>query len=64
LSRYTVQLTSKAGDWLRAQRDAKLQARIIAATERLADNPHPPGCVKLSGVDDVWRIRVGDYRIL
>ena len=64
MSRYTVQFTPKAGDWLRSQRDAKLQSRIVAAAERLADNPRPPGCVKLSGVEDVWRIRIGDYRIL
>ena len=29
----------------------------------LADDPGPPGYVKLKGRED-WRIRVGDYRIV
>jgi mRNA interferase RelE/StbE len=29
----------------------------------LADDPRPPGAVKLAGRDD-YRIRVGDYRIV
>jgi mRNA interferase RelE/StbE len=32
--------------------------------ERLASTPRPPGCKKLKGGDDEWRIRVGDYRIV
>lgn len=38
--------------------------RIIAAAEALATDPFPPGCVKLSGSERSYRIRVGDYRIL
>lgn len=38
--------------------------RILDALEELADNPRPPGCVKLEGEDNLWRIRVGDYRIV
>ncbi len=38
--------------------------RIIAAVEALMDNPFPVGCVKLSGSERSYRIRVGDYRIL
>ena len=30
----------------------------------LADNPRPAGCKKLSGYNDQWRIRVGDYRVV
>jgi mRNA interferase RelE/StbE len=30
----------------------------------LAVNPRPPGCRKLSGQDDVFRVRVGRYRVL
>jgi mRNA interferase RelE/StbE len=30
----------------------------------LADEPRPAGCRKLAGLDDAWRIRVGDYRIV
>jgi mRNA interferase RelE/StbE len=38
--------------------------RILARIEGLASNPRPPGCVKLQGADDLWRIRVGDYRVI
>ena len=38
--------------------------RIIAAAEALLQNPFPMGCVKLSGSDQSYRIRVGNYRIL
>jgi len=38
--------------------------RIISRAEALASIPRPPGCVKLQGADDLWRIRVGDYRVI
>jgi len=41
-----------------------LQARILSKAESLANDPHPSGCVKLSGSDSLWRIRVGDWRIV
>ena len=40
------------------------QKRIVAAAEGLGDDPRPPGRVKLKGEDDLWRIRVGNYRIV
>jgi mRNA interferase RelE/StbE len=27
-------------------------------------NPRPPGCVKLSGTENLWRFRMGVYRII
>jgi mRNA interferase RelE/StbE len=30
----------------------------------LAENSRPPGCKKLRGYKDHWRIRVGDWRVL
>jgi mRNA interferase RelE/StbE len=30
----------------------------------LASNLRPHGCVKLQGADDLWRIRVGEYRVI
>jgi mRNA interferase RelE/StbE len=41
-----------------------LVARIVPRLENLVSNPRPPGCKKLSGGDDEWRIRVGDYRVV
>jgi len=41
----------------------KLRRAIVRRIQSLADEPRPPGCVKLSGADK-YRIRIGDYRIL
>ena len=43
------------------QRD---QRRIVARVSRLADEPRPVGCERLSGLDDAWRIRIGAYRVV
>lgn len=41
-----------------------LLRRLVAAIDALADDPRPPGCKKLVGQHDHWRIRVGDWRII
>ena len=38
--------------------------RIVARAEALAADPHPPGSMKLQGAEDLWRVRVGVYRIV
>jgi mRNA interferase RelE/StbE len=40
------------------------QVRVLRVIQGLAANPRPPGCRKLSGQDDVFRVRVGRYRVL
>ena len=42
---------------------ANIRRRVVAALEDLRHDPRPPGCVKLTG-DDLWRIRVGVYRVV
>ena len=44
--------------------DQKARARIWTTISGLADDPRPRGCVKLSNADDLWRLRIGDYRIV
>jgi mRNA interferase RelE/StbE len=38
--------------------------RIFHRIEDLADEPSPSGCKKLAGSRDLWRIRVGDCRVV
>jgi mRNA interferase RelE/StbE len=38
--------------------------RIVRAVDALSRNPRPPGCRKLTGSENDWRIRVGDYRVI
>ncbi len=40
------------------------QRRIVRAVEALSDDPRPDGVKKLAGDENLWRIRVGDYRIV
>jgi mRNA interferase RelE/StbE len=41
-----------------------MKSRIEEKIESLAFNPMPHGCVKLSGFENTYRVRVGDYRII
>jgi len=41
-----------------------LAERILAKTTSLGQEPRPPGCIKLAGGSSLWRIRVGDYRVV
>ena len=38
--------------------------RIFPKIEALAKEPRPKGCRKLRGEKNLWRIRVGDYRVI
>lgn len=40
------------------------QRRLTRAMLALPEDPFPPGSRKLSGHDDVFRIRVGVYRVI
>lgn len=40
-----------------------LLRRIAQAISELAEDPRPSGCVKLIGHGNMYRIRVGDWRI-
>jgi mRNA interferase RelE/StbE len=42
----------------------KFRIRIVDALEGLRIDPRPRGCMKLKGTDDLWRLRVGQYRII
>lgn len=38
--------------------------RIQDAIDSLAGEPRPPGCLKMRGPAPLWRIRIGEYRII
>jgi mRNA interferase RelE/StbE len=44
--------------------EATVARRIISRVAALASEPRPQGCVKLQGAADLWRIRIGDYRVV
>lgn len=38
--------------------------RVISHIKKLADNQRPPGSRKITGSQNSWRIRIGDYRVI
>jgi mRNA interferase RelE/StbE len=42
----------------------RLARRIREAIVALADDPRPPGCRKLEGRENEWRVRVGTWRVI
>ena len=60
---YRIRLTPEARrNLLKLPKDVlrRVDARILA----LAEEPRPRQSRKLRGADDLWRVRVGDYRIV
>ena len=63
MSQYTVEISRQAVKTV-ARFERADQLRIRAAIDLLADEPRPPGCVKLADEASAYRVRVGDYRIV
>jgi mRNA interferase RelE/StbE len=57
-------LVSKTASKELADLPTQVVNRIVPAIKNLGDNPRPPGCKKLKGEHDAWRIRIGDYRVI
>jgi len=60
---YSITFARSARKELEALSNPQLQ-RIFSRIESLADLPRPSGCKKLRGSDGLWRIRIGDYRVI
>ncbi len=41
-----------------------IAAHVITAIDALENTPFPRGAVKLSGPEELYRLRVGDYRVI
>ena len=59
---YTVSIGKVAQREIRSL-DQTVRARVIKAIRTLS-NPRPEGCIKLVGSSNLWRIRIGDWRVL
>jgi mRNA interferase RelE/StbE len=60
---YKVSVARSARKSLQAI-DRQVSLRIISRLESLAQDPRPPGCAKLEGASQLWRIRIGNYRVV
>jgi len=63
VARYAIEIKPSAQRELDDLEDA-LFARVDRKILTLADNPRPPGCKKLKGYRNHWRIRIGDWRVV
>ena len=61
---YQVTVERRAAKFLRTLTDKRLALRLREAIDGLAENPRAPGSVKLQGDGELYRVRVGDYRIV
>lgn len=63
MSEYSITFARSARKELEAL-GRPLVARVLSRIEALGKNPRPSGCRKLVGQGNLWRIRVGDYRVI
>jgi len=63
LATYAVELTPAAERQL-DKLTSRARTVVAAALAALASNPRPPGCTKLAGKDQLWRVRVLQFRII
>jgi len=60
---WQIQMSSSAARRLR-KLDPPVQKRIGSLIDSLVSEPRPPGCLKLTGTRNLWRVRTGDYRVI
>jgi mRNA interferase RelE/StbE len=60
---YDIQVSEAAKDFLKTIHKIDLK-KIVKKIDQLTHDPRPRGVEKLSGEDDIYRIRSGDYRII
>lgn len=60
---YRIEVKSQAEKAL-AKIPNPYRRRLVKAIDGLARDPRPVGSVKLAGIDEAYRVRVGDYRIV
>jgi len=60
---YRIEVTPRAQKDLKAL-PVRERQRVADQIDALQADPRPPGCKKLEGKEDFYRIRVGDYRVV
>jgi mRNA interferase RelE/StbE len=63
MAEYVITFAKSARRELEAL-EAPIAGRIFSRIENLSENPRPRDCLKLHGRQGLWRLRVGDYRVI
>ncbi len=61
---YSLRIKDSAAKEIERIEPKKIRRQIVRRIEGLATNPRPPGCEKLAGAGDRYRVRQGTYRIV
>ena len=61
---YEIRITDAAAKELDALPRRKDRQAVVSRILGLAEDPRPPGYVKLSGHEELYRVRQGPYRIV
>ena len=61
--RYTLEVARSAEREIH-RLPGDIKSRVMRAIAGLETQPRPHGCRKLVGSDDLWRIRIGAYRVV
>ncbi len=64
MTSYRITIKASAARELQAIDSKSDRQRIVQRIESLAQNPRPPGCEKLSGQIDLYRVRSGSWRVV
>ena len=64
MARYRLSIKRSASREFEAVAKKGDRQRLVARIETLASNPRAPGCEKLAGYADRYRVRQGDYRVV
>jgi mRNA interferase RelE/StbE len=60
---YVITFARSAGKEL-DKLDPPVARRVLMAIEKLAIDPRPSHCLKLTGSANDWRVRVADWRVI
>ena len=64
MAKYSVRLKASAAKEIEGIESKKVRRQIVNRIARLSDDPRPPGCEKLAGHSDRYRVRQRRYRIV
>ena len=61
---WRIVVKSSAAKELASLGSKQVRQRIVQAIASLAHDPRPPDCEKLSGQIDLYRVRIGNFRVV
>jgi len=64
VGRYSLRIKDSAAKEIEGIEPKKVRRQIVTRIQGLAADPRPPGCEKLAGTGDRYRLRQGAYRIV